>query len=228
VFDFGISDRGTNANGIGTNYVIFTTARGGSEVPGFEETTVNPFGNAVDPESLVLTGPGPMPIGQEVYIAITYDPLGGSNKLYLNGVLAACQNADGLVMAAAVADFRVKHVAEHKLKKQDGVPQIELEAAPDVLGTVAKMRVDLKRVKVVVGFAAESRELVENAAAKLTSKKLDFIAANDISASDAGFAVDTNRITLLYADGRRESLPLLEKHEVADAIIERVAALLEK
>lgn len=89
VFDFGISDRGTNANGIGTNYVIFTTARGGSELPGFEETTVNPFGNAVDPQALVLNGPGPMPIGQEVYIAIVYDPLGNSSRLYLNGALVS-------------------------------------------------------------------------------------------------------------------------------------------
>jgi phosphopantothenoylcysteine decarboxylase/phosphopantothenate--cysteine ligase len=161
------------------------------------------------------------PIGAEVVEVRTTQQM-------LDGVLTACENADGLVMAAAVADFRVKHVAEHKLKKQDGVPQIELEAAPDVLGMVAKLRVRLKRLKIVVGFAAESRELVENAAAKLTSKKLDFIAANDISASDAGFAVDTNRITLLYADGRRESLPLMGKDEVAEAIIERVATLLEK
>ena len=89
VFDFGISDRGTNANGIGTNYVIFTTARGGTGLPGFEETTVNPFGNVVDPEALVLNGPAPMPIGQEVYIAITYDPLTNSTRLYFDGVLVA-------------------------------------------------------------------------------------------------------------------------------------------
>ncbi len=161
------------------------------------------------------------PVGAEVVEVRTTQEM-------LSGVLTACENADGLLMAAAVADFRVKHVAEHKLKKQDGVPQIELEAAPDVLGMVAKTRVGLKRLKVVVGFAAESRELVENAAAKLTSKKLDFIAANDISASDAGFAVDTNRITLLYADGRRETLPLMGKDEVAEALVERVAVLLEK
>ena len=161
------------------------------------------------------------PVGAEMVEARTAQEM-------LDSVLTACENADGLVMAAAVADFRVKNVAEHKLKKRDGVPQIELEAAPDVLGTVAKTRVALKRLKVVVGFAAESRDLFENAAAKLTSKKLDFIAANDISASDAGFAVDTNRITLLYADGRRESLPLMGKDEVAEAIIERVATLLEK
>ena len=87
VFDFGISDRGTNANGIGTNYVIFTPARGGTGLPGFEETTVNPFGEVVDPEALVLTGPDPMPIGEEVYIVLTYDPLGSSTRLYFNGAL---------------------------------------------------------------------------------------------------------------------------------------------
>lgn len=146
----------------------------------------------------------------------------------LDGVLTACKNADALIMAAAVADFRVKQVAEHKLKKQDGIPLIELEAAPDILGTVSKMRDALQQLKVVVGFAAESRDLVANAVSKLTSKKLDFIAANDISATDAGFAVETNRITLLYADGRRESLPLMGKDQVADAILERVATLLEK
>jgi len=146
----------------------------------------------------------------------------------LDAVLKACENADGLVMAAAVADFRVKQVAEHKLKKRDGIPQIELTAAPDVLGTVAQARGQMKRLKAVVGFAAESRDLVENAVAKLTSKKLDFIAANDISAPDAGFAVDTNRITLLFADGRRENLPLMGKDEIAAAIIERVVDILEK
>jgi phosphopantothenoylcysteine decarboxylase/phosphopantothenate--cysteine ligase len=146
----------------------------------------------------------------------------------LEAVLKACETADGLVMAAAVADFRVRQVAEHKLKKRDGIPHIELVAAPDILGTIAQARESLKRLKVVVGFAAESRELIENATAKLTSKKLDLIAANDISASDAGFAVDTNRITLLFADGRRENLPLLGKGEVAAVIIERVTDILEK
>jgi phosphopantothenoylcysteine decarboxylase/phosphopantothenate--cysteine ligase len=160
------------------------------------------------------------PVGAEVVEVHTTQEM-------LDAVLKACENADGLVMAAAVADFRVKHVAEHKLKKRDGIPQIELTAAPDVLGTLAQLRGSLKRLKVVVGFAAESRDLVENAVAKLMSKHLNFIAANDISADDAGFAVDTNRITLLHADGRREPLPLMGKDEAAEAIIERLAALLE-
>ncbi len=151
----------------------------------------------------------------------------GSAAEMLEAVLTACADADALVMAAAVADFQVKHVATHKLKKRDGIPQIELTEAPDILAAVASARENLKKLKVVVGFAAESRDLLENAAAKLISKQLSFIAANDISADDAGFAVDTNRITLLYAGGEREPLPLMSKPEVAQIIVERIAALLE-
>jgi phosphopantothenoylcysteine decarboxylase/phosphopantothenate--cysteine ligase len=80
---------------------------------------------------------------------------------------------------------------------------------------------------VVAGFAAESQSLLENAANKLQSKKLDLIAANDISAAGAGFAVETNRITLLFADGHREALSLMSKQEAAEIIIARIAALLE-
>lgn len=145
----------------------------------------------------------------------------------LEAVTAAIQAADGLIMAAAVADFRVKNVSENKLKKRDGIPQIELEAAPDVLAAVASLRGDVSRLKVVVGFAAESRDLLENAQSKLISKKLDLIAANDISAVDAGFAVETNRVSLLFADGRREELPLLSKDEVAEHILTRVTEFLE-
>jgi len=130
-------------------------------------------------------------------------------------------------MAAAPADFRPKTVAENKLKKRDGLPQLALEFAPDILEALATQRLREKRPQVVVGFAAESRDLLENATAKLKSKKLDIIAANDVSASDAGFAVDTNRISLLHADGQVEALPLMSKQEVAEVILERVAALLE-
>jgi phosphopantothenoylcysteine decarboxylase/phosphopantothenate--cysteine ligase len=145
----------------------------------------------------------------------------------LEAVLAESAAADALIMAAAVADFRPKSIAESKLKKRDGIPQVELEAAPDILEAVANRGPGEKRPRVVVGFAAESRDLLENATNKLESKKLDIIAANDISASDAGFSVDTNRVTLLYADGRYETLPLMSKSEVAETIVARVAALLE-
>jgi phosphopantothenoylcysteine decarboxylase/phosphopantothenate--cysteine ligase len=137
------------------------------------------------------------------------------------------ESADALIMSAAVADFRPKHVAKDKIKKRDGIPQIELEIAPDILKTVSGSPVGAKRFKVVVGFAAESQDLLENASDKLKSKGLDFIAANDITSQDAGFAVETNRITLLFADGSKESLPLMSKTEAAEKIIEHVARLLE-
>ncbi|MFM8425247.1 MAG: phosphopantothenoylcysteine decarboxylase, partial [Chloroflexota bacterium] len=137
------------------------------------------------------------------------------------------EKADALIMAAAGADFRPVNVAKDKLKKRDGIPQIQLEAAPDILKTLSSQSGEKKRFNVTVGFAAESRDLLANASEKLRSKGLDLIAANDISANDAGFAVETNRITLLFANGTQESLPLMSKSEVAEKIIEHIARLLE-
>ena len=168
------------------------------------------------------------PVGAEVINVETA-------KQMLDCVLKESEDSDALIMAAAVADFRPKNQARDKIKKEGGIPQIELEATEDILRTISSQRrsapvsslVETKRKFVVVGFAAESRDLLENASNKLKSKGLDFIAANDISAGDAGFAVETNRVTLLFADGRKESLPLMSKTEVAETIIERLAALLE-
>jgi phosphopantothenoylcysteine decarboxylase / phosphopantothenate---cysteine ligase len=148
-------------------------------------------------------------------------------KQMLDCVMTESADSDALIMAAAVADFRPKTIAKDKIKKDGGVPQIALEETEDILKTVSSQRRRGKRPFVVVGFAAESRDLLENATVKLKSKGLDFIAANDICAGDAGFAVETNRVTLLFADGRKESLPLMSKNEVAETIIERLAALLE-
>jgi phosphopantothenoylcysteine decarboxylase/phosphopantothenate--cysteine ligase len=141
----------------------------------------------------------------------------------LDAVLA--ESADVLIMAAAAADFTPKTVAKDKLKKRDGIPLVELTAAADILGTVSSQQP--RRFGVVVGFAAESQNLLENAAEKLKSKKLDLIVANDISAADAGFSVDTNRVTLLFANGTSEILPLMSKTDVAEKIIEHTSRLLE-
>jgi phosphopantothenoylcysteine decarboxylase / phosphopantothenate---cysteine ligase len=148
-------------------------------------------------------------------------------KQMLEAVLAEVTNADVLVMAAAVADFRPKRPAGNKLKKRDGIPQVQLEATEDILEAVAGLGSGRERPRLTVGFAAESQDLLENAADKLKSKRLDLIVANDISAADAGFGVETNRVTFLDASGKQESMPLMSKAEVADALIERVAALLE-
>jgi phosphopantothenoylcysteine decarboxylase/phosphopantothenate--cysteine ligase len=130
-------------------------------------------------------------------------------------------------MAAAVADFRPKKAAGNKMKKRDGIPQIELEETEDILKTVAVLRSGKKRPYIIMGFAAESRDLLENATEKLKSKKMDMIAANDISSDDAGFSVETNRITLLFANGKQEVHPLMSKSEVAEIIMQHIATLLE-
>ena len=145
----------------------------------------------------------------------------------LEAVLAESAQGDALVMAAAVADFRPKAIAKDKIKKEGGIPQIELEATDDILKAVSVQRAETKCPRVVVGFAAESRDLLENAAHKLESKGLDLIAANDISAENAGFAVETNRVTLIFADGKKESLPLMDKADVADVILGWISKLLE-
>ncbi len=160
----------------------------------------------------------------------------------LDAVLKETASADVLVMAAAVADFRPRHFAADKLKTRDGVPQLELEATEDILKAVAARkrspeltarrgestdRLESTGPRIVVGFAAESRDLLTNAAEKLRSKNLNLIVANDITAQDAGFGADTNRVTLIYEGGARESLSLMNKSEVADVIVERIARLLE-
>jgi phosphopantothenoylcysteine decarboxylase/phosphopantothenate--cysteine ligase len=162
-------------------------------------------------------------------------------KQMLDVVVNESASADVLIMAAAVADFRPKQIAENKMKKRDGIPQIELEETEDILEAVARQRsgmpvlrpdatggsISAKRPCVMVGFAAESHALLENASEKLKSKELDLIVANDISSKDAGFGMESNRVTLLYPNGKQESLPLMSKSDVADTIIERISALLE-
>ncbi len=161
------------------------------------------------------------PIGANLVLAKSAEEM-------LKAVLSESARTDALIMAAAIADFRPAEIASKKLKKRDGIPQITLEAAPDVLKAVASQKSSASRPRVVVGFAAESRDLIANAAEKLESKKLDLIVANDISASDAGFDVDENRVTLLYADGKQEKLSLRSKFDVAEIIIARLGVLLEK
>ena len=145
----------------------------------------------------------------------------------LQAVLKEIPHTDALLMAAAVADFRPANPAANKIKKETGVPVIQLERTPDILAAVAHQKEASGWPRVMVGFAAESQDLLENALAKLTAKKLDFIAANDIRAMDAGFGVDTNRVTLLFASGDPQELPLMSKDQVSEVIIQEVVRLLE-
>jgi phosphopantothenoylcysteine decarboxylase/phosphopantothenate--cysteine ligase len=138
-----------------------------------------------------------------------------------HAVLSAVADADALVMAAAVSDFRPASASEQKIKKQPGeeAMTLELVKTDDILASVPDGIVK-------VGFAAETQDLIENAARKLQEKRLDLICANDVTAPDAGFGVDTNRVTILDRDGGREDLPLLPKYDVAMRILDRLVPIL--
>lgn len=164
--------------------------------------------------TLVTTTDLPVPVG---CTAIRVD----SAADMLKAVMAGIKSSNGLIMSAAVADFKPVHTAEEKIKKDTGFSQINLEPTVDILKEVSMIRDSLAKLDFVIGFAAESEDLLENARVKLNRKKLDMIVANDISAQDAGFGVDTNRVILIQKDGKAESLPLMTKSEVAAMIIDK-------
>jgi phosphopantothenoylcysteine decarboxylase/phosphopantothenate--cysteine ligase len=159
-------------------------------------------------------------------------------------VLSQAAHAEVVVMAAAVADFRPKAVAETKLHKADGLPELVLEPTPDILAELGRRRKERdlgergqvgrgqggrgqgRPGQVLVGFAAETDAVTERATGKLTAKGVDLMVANDVSAPGVGFDHDTNAVTILGADGTVTEVPLARKHAIADAVFDRVVALL--
>ena len=131
----------------------------------------------------------------------------------------AVVDADALIMAAAVADYRPAEAASQKVKKAADDWTIQLQKNPDILG-------ESKGAFVRVGFAAESQDLLANAREKAARKSLDLIVANDITAEGSGFGVDTNKVVLIDGKGQAEDLPLMTKSEVADRILDRVRDLI--
>jgi phosphopantothenoylcysteine decarboxylase / phosphopantothenate---cysteine ligase len=160
-------------------------------------------------------------------IGTTFIPVHTAQDM-LNAVLSNLTGTDALIMAAAVADFRPRNSSSQKIKKRDGLPTLVLESTEDILTALGTEEYSTLRPKVLVGFAAESQDLFNNARKKLEAKKLDMIAANDISAPDAGFAMDNNRVTLIYPDGNNKELPLQSKTEIAETIISTIAEMLGK
>ena len=133
-----------------------------------------------------------------------------------------CADADALIMAAAVADWRPANISDQKVKKGNAdVWSVDLVKNPDIVAGVKGKRL------VKVGFAAESEDLLANAESKLHAKGLRLIAANDITAADSGFGVDTNKVILLDSEGGRQDLPLMSKYDVGHEILDRVARYLE-
>jgi len=170
---------------------------------------------------LLVSGPSPLavPTGVELRRIETAEEMRAA-------VEAALPHADALVMAAAVADFRPADPAAQKLKKEaSGVPELRLEATADVLRATRYAR---RAGSVVVGFALETADAVENGRRKLLGKGLDLLVVNDATEPGAGFEVETNRVVLLSPDAADEALPLMPKSEVADQILDRVERLLAR
>ena len=133
---------------------------------------------------------------------------------------------DIIIGAAAVGDFRIKTKSEQKMKKTENASEelvLTMVGTPDILKTLGKNK---KPHQVMIGFAAETENIVENAEKKLETKNLDFIVANDVTMEGAGFAGDTNIVTFISRNGEIESLPKMSKQEVATAILDKVVKLL--
>lgn len=138
-------------------------------------------------------------------------------------VLGRVDGADVIIKAAAVADFRPGAVADHKLKKRDGAPVVELVPNPDILHDLGtRRREGVGGPAVLVGFAAETQDAVASGQAKLERKGADLLVVNDVSEADAGFEHDTNRVVVLSATGERVDVPLQSKRGVADAVLDLV------
>jgi phosphopantothenoylcysteine decarboxylase/phosphopantothenate--cysteine ligase len=164
------------------------------------------------PHVLLVSGPTALtpPAGVECESVTTAQEMADT-------VLARFDRCDVVVMAAAVCDFRPKQTAGSKIKKGTFRGVLELEPTVDILAELGKR----KQSQTLVGFAAETDDLLDNARAKLQHKNLDMIVANTVSA----FEAETSAVTLLFADGRIERLPELLKRDAATAIIERVLKL---
>jgi phosphopantothenoylcysteine decarboxylase/phosphopantothenate--cysteine ligase len=164
----------------------------------------------------LISGPTALarPWGVELLPVISAAEMAGAVK----GKIAKC---DVLVMVAAVADFRPKQEKKKKIKKENGVIQIDWERTEDILASLAKTH---QRI-IKVGFAAETENPVDSARSKLIKKKLDLVVANDVTESGSGFEVDTNKVYLVDKDSVKE-LPLLPKEATATCILDRVTRLL--
>ncbi len=166
---------------------------------------------------ILVTGPTSLepPAGAEVERVRTAEEMA-------NSVLAHLPEAGSVVMAAAVADFQPAQVRPQKIKKRAGLRSLQLKPTRDILAEVTRQRRD---DQIVVGFAAETQDLISNATLKLRRKRLDLVVANDVTQEGAGFDVDTNIVTLVFPDGRARPLEKMPKLDVANRVLDEVVEL---
>ena len=168
-------------------------------------------------EVTLVSGPVHIPVPA----GVTVVPVTSTLSLY-ECMMAHCEKQDIIIQAAAPADYRVEHIADQKIKKQSGEPfTLTLVENPDIAKAVGQRK---QPGQILVGFAAETQNVLANAQSKLEKKNLDLIVANDVTAEGAGFGVDTNIVTLITRSGSTP-LPKMTKREVADRILDQALAI---
>ena len=164
-------------------------------------------------EVILISGPSQ----EQVPPGVIYVPVQSAQEMFL-AVQQYYGQADAVIKAAAVADYRPKQVFDRKLKKTEGDLTLELERNVDILAWLGAHKTE----QILVGFAAETDNVEQNALGKLQRKHLDFIAANDVTEANSGFGKDTNKIALYGADHSVIDLPVLRKEDAADRILDAV------
>ena len=164
-------------------------------------------------EVTLISGPTALPVPRNVVFQDVE-----TTREMMDAVLAVYPAVDVVIMAAAVADYRPHHAEAQKIKKNDETLTIALDKNPDILKQLGQE----KKGQFLVGFAAETQHLLENAAAKVKKKNLDMIVANDVTMKGAGFSTDTNVVKLLFPSGEIRSLELMSKEEVGNHILDIV------
>jgi phosphopantothenoylcysteine decarboxylase/phosphopantothenate--cysteine ligase len=168
---------------------------------------------------ILVSGPTQLPDPQNVKTV----RVESAQEMY-DEVMDYYEKVDVVIKSAAVADYRPKYVSDIKMKKQDGDSVLQLERTQDILKTLGER----KTHQVLVGFAAETNNVEEYAKGKLMKKNLDYVVANNVTVSGAGFGTETNLVTIYKKDGTNISLPMMSKRDVAFALLEEVATTLEE
>ena len=139
-------------------------------------------------------------------------------------VVSNLDENDVVIKSAAVADYKPKEYSDKKIKKKDGDLVIELDRNKDIAYEIGKIKKD----KILVGFAAETNDIIENAKGKIAKKNMDFIVANNLKESGAGFGTDTNVVSIIEKDGSMKKYPMMTKEEVASVILDKIKVLLDE
>lgn len=161
---------------------------------------------------------GPTQIEPPMFVETV--PVKSAKEMY-EAVTGAAREQDIIIKAAAVADYTPVHAAEDKIKKTDGSSNLELKRTEDILGTLGEAKANGEICAFLCGFSMETKDMLENSSKKLEKKKVDMIAANNLKQKGAGFATDTNLLTLITKEGAKE-LPLMSKEEAANMLLDEI------